>query len=138
MDQDSYLLVMMHRIVNQLDRKTLVQCKLHGLTLGQFGVLEALRNKGDLTVGQVKAAILSSDGTIPVIVKNLENRNLIRKMDDPEDGRKCILTITAEGRKLVDAVYPKSAAVVQAEFAVWSEAEKTQLARLLSKFHREN
>lgn len=137
MDQDSYLLVMMHRIVNQLDRKTLAQCSSHGLTIGQFGVLEALYHKDDLSVGQVKAAILSSDGTIPVIVKNLESRNLIRKAADPDDGRRCILAITPEGRKLVDAVCPKSKAVVQSEFSVWSEAEKKQLAHLLSKFQRE-
>ena len=127
----------MHRIVNQLDRKILARCKLHGLTIGQFGVLEALHSKGDLTVGQVKKAILSSDGTIPVIVKNLESRNLIRKMEDPADGRKCILAITTEGRALVNAVYPESTAVVEAEFSVWSESEKRQLVRLLSKFRRE-
>lgn len=137
MDQDSYLLAMMHRIVNQLDRKTLAQCSSHGLTIGQFGVLETLYHKGDLTVGQVKSAILSSDGTIPVIVKNLESRNLIRKTEDPADGRKRVLAITPEGRRLVDTVSPKNKTVVRSEFSVWNEAEKKQLAQLLSRFQRE-
>ncbi|WP_235899151.1 MarR family transcriptional regulator [Suipraeoptans intestinalis] len=47
------------------------------MTLSQFAVLEALYSKGDLTVGEVREKILSSVGTIPVIVNNLVGRGYV-------------------------------------------------------------
>lgn len=60
----------------------------YNLTLGQFAVLEALYHKGDLTVGQVQRAILSSSGTVPVIVGNLEKRGYLARQTDEADRRR--------------------------------------------------
>ena len=49
------------RIVTDLDRKTRALCQKHGVTFGQFMVLEALYHKGPLSVGEVKESILSTD-----------------------------------------------------------------------------
>ena len=68
---ESNLIISLHRIVTDLDRKTKVLCQKQGLTFGQFMVLEALYHKGPLSVGEVKESILSTDGTIPVIVANM-------------------------------------------------------------------
>lgn len=39
-------LIAMHRIVNELDRRTVAIARKYGLTLPQFAVLEALYHKG--------------------------------------------------------------------------------------------
>ena len=70
------ILIGMHRTANAIDRKTAQIAGAYGLTLGQFSVLEALYHKGDLTVGQVQEAILSTSGTIPVIVGKLEKEGM--------------------------------------------------------------
>ncbi len=131
---DSYLLIYLHRIVNTLDRKTMSICTKHGLTLSQFAVLEALLHKGDLTVGQVKEAILSSDGTIPVVVKNLEKLGYITRLEDPKDKRRSILTLTDAGRMLIEEVYPENREMIRQELSAWTEDEKRQMAALLRKF----
>ena len=64
-------LIAMHRIVNELDRRTAIARK-YGLTLPQFAVLEALYHKGDLSVGELKESVLSTDGTIPVVTRHLK------------------------------------------------------------------
>jgi MarR family 2-MHQ and catechol resistance regulon transcriptional repressor len=131
---DSYFLIYLHRIVNTIDRKTIAICNKYDLTLSQFGVMEALRHKGDLTVGQVKDAILSSDGTIPVVVKNLEKLGYINRSGDPKDKRRSILSLTDSGKALIDEVYPENMEMIHKELSVWSEEEKKQMTSLFQKF----
>ncbi len=131
---DSFLLIYLYRIVNVIDRKTMSICAKHGLTQSQFAVLEALQSKGELTVGEVKDAILSSDGTIPVVVKNLEKLGYIFRKEDPTDKRRSILALTEAGKEIIAEVFPKNMAMIQNELSVWNEREKKQLARLLKKF----
>ena len=133
---DSFLVIYLYRIVNTLERKTIAICTKHGLTASQFAVLEALQHKGDLTVGEVKEAILSSTGTIPVVVKNLEKLGYIYRKTDSADKRRSILSLTDAGRELVEEVFPKNIEMIQQEMSVWNEEEKKQLARLLQKFNR--
>ena len=133
---DSFLVIYLYRIVNALERKTIAICTKHGLTASQFAVLEALQHKGDLTVGEVKEAILSSTGTIPVVVKNLEKLGYIYRKTDSADKRRSILSLTDAGRELVEEVFPKNIEMIQQEMSVWNEEEKKQLARLLQKFNR--
>ncbi|DAB18501.1 TPA: MarR family transcriptional regulator, partial [Candidatus Gastranaerophilales bacterium HUM_19] len=64
-------LVGLHRSVNMLDKLTADLAAKYEVTFSQFMVLEALYSKGDLTVGAVREHILSSVGTISVIVNNL-------------------------------------------------------------------
>ena len=61
MREDSYILIGIHRIVKDLDRETARVSSSYGLTFPQFMVLEALLNKGSLTVGEIKEKILSSN-----------------------------------------------------------------------------
>ena len=84
----------------------------YGLTEAQFGVLEAIYNKGPLSVGEIQEKILSSSGTIPVIIKNLEKRQLLIKEKDKLDKRKFIIRITEDGRKLMDEVFPQNREII--------------------------
>jgi MarR family 2-MHQ and catechol resistance regulon transcriptional repressor len=134
MESENYLLVKMHRIVNLVDRQTAHIAAEYDLTLSQFGVLEALYNLGDLSVGDVKRKILSSNGTIPVVVKNLEKQGLISRKQDPHDRRKSILTLTDKGRKIIAEAYPRNDRMIHEQMAVWSEEDQRQLEKLLAKF----
>jgi MarR family 2-MHQ and catechol resistance regulon transcriptional repressor len=137
MKEDNYILIKMHRILNQIDRETAHIAAKYDLTLSQFGVLEALFHIGDLTVGEVKEKILSSDGTIPVVVKNLEKRGLLFRKQDPGDKRKSILSLTDEGRQVISEAYPANESMIYDKMSVWSQKDKEQLAALLKKFRQE-
>jgi MarR family 2-MHQ and catechol resistance regulon transcriptional repressor len=134
MAKDNYLLIKMHRIINQIDRQTAHIAAEYDLTLSQFGVLEALYHLGDLTVGEVKEKILSSDGTIPVVVRNLEKRGLIVRKKDPRDKRKSILSLTEEGEKVISEAYPANEEMIRDQLSVLTKEEKSQLADILNKF----
>lgn len=131
------ILIGLHRAVNYIDRQSAKLFSGYGLTMGQFAVLEALYHKGDLTVGQVQEKILSSSGTIPLIINNLEKRNLLARLPDPCDKRRCILHITKEGSALLAEVYPQNEAKIIELMKLWSPEEKEQLVYLLKKLGEE-
>lgn len=121
---ESNLIISLHRIVTDLDRKTKVLCQKQGLTFGQFMVLEALYHKGPLSVGEVKESILSTDGTIPVIVANMEKAGLLARKQDEKDRRKSILSLTKKGRDIIREVYPDNAEMIHTAFSVWNDRER--------------
>lgn len=134
MVEDNYILIEMHRMMNRIDRQTAHIAAEYDLTLSQFGVLEALYHVGDLTVGEVKEKILSSDGTIPVVVKNLEKRGMLFRKQDPQDKRKSILSLTEQGRNVISRAYPENEKMIKEQMSVWTVEEKRQISLLLRKF----
>lgn len=124
----------MSRALNKINKATNKIYRKYGLTGAQFAVLEALYHKGDLCVGEVQDKILSTSGTIPVIVKNLENENLLVRKQDDCDKRKFILSITDKGRELMDIVYPENEAVIISMINIWSKEEQKQLLYYMRKF----
>lgn len=133
---DSYILIGVHRLVKDLDRETTRISVAHGLTFPQFMVLEALLHKRCMTVGEIKDIILSSNGTIPVIINNLVKMELVRRGKDPEDHRKSVIELTDQGRELIERVYPENEKMFSQRFSVWTKEEKKELIRLLSKYQK--
>ena len=128
------ILIGMHRAVNAIDRKTARITAAYGLTLGQFAVLEALYHKGDLTVGQVQEAVLSTSGTIPVIVGRLERDGYLTRCQDEGDRRRWMLHLTEPGRELIARVYPENEEMIIRQMDCWTDEEKQMLVSLLQRF----
>ncbi len=126
----------MSRFLNKINRVTGKIHQQYGLTTPQFGVLEALYHKGDLSIGEVQEKILSTGGTMPVIIRNLLREGLITKTKDSKDKRRAILNLTEKGRALMDKVYPKNEALIHSELSIWNEEEKDAILQLLSKTRR--
>lgn len=134
--EDNYILVGTHRMVRDLDRETMRIAMAHGLTFPQFMVLEALLRKDGQSVGEIKEAILSTSGTIPVIINNLVNQGMVRRMEDPADRRRSLVWLTDAGRELIECVYPQNEAMFRERFDVWTQEEKRELIRLLTKYQK--
>ena len=58
-----------------------------GLTISQFGVLEALFHLGPLSQKDIGQKILRSSGNITMVIDNLEKRGLVRRERDRQDRR---------------------------------------------------
>ena len=127
------ILVGLHRNVNFIDKKTSRVVAEHGLTFSQFMVLEALYSKGDMTVGEVRDRILSSIGTIPLIVNNLVKMNYVERLSDEKDRRVCILHLTEEGYDIISKIAPKNEEMIVENMAILDDKEKEELLYLLKK-----
>jgi len=124
----------MSRALNKINKATNKVFSKYGLTSGQFAVLEALYHKGDLSVGEVQEKILTTSGTIPVIVRNLEKEGLLEKDTDEKDKRRFILRITKKGRDLMDLAYPENEAIIVSMINTWSKEEQEQILKYMKKF----
>lgn len=127
------IVIGLHRNANSLDKNTNRIISKKKLSIGQFAVLEALYNKGDMSIGMVRDKILSSVGTIPVIVNNLEKRGYITRREDEKDRRISILSLTSEGREMIRELIPHNTRMIKEYMDVLTEEEKEKLLELLKK-----
>lgn len=76
----------------------------HGLTMWAYSVLLHLDETPIRTQAALAEAIRADKTRIIAVLDDLETRELIRRQPDPEDRRVRLLSLTAEGRRLRDAV----------------------------------
>jgi MarR family 2-MHQ and catechol resistance regulon transcriptional repressor len=108
----------------------------HGLTLAEFGVLEALFHDGPLPVGDVQRRVFVSSGGITYLVDRLEGRGLVERRRHPQDRRARIAALTAEGDALVQRVLPEHTARIKAALSGLGKKEKREALRLLAVLDR--
>lgn len=133
MDIEMKILIALHRTINKIDKKTIKLANNTGLTFGQFMVLEALYSKGDMSIGEVMDKILSSVGTISVIVKNLEKAGYVEKIPYEEDKRVTMLHLTDDGRGVIEKVIPRNNDMIVDSFLMLTDDEKESLLLILKK-----
>jgi MarR family transcriptional regulator, 2-MHQ and catechol-resistance regulon repressor len=107
-----------------------------GLSVTQFGVLEALFHVGPLCQRDLGRKLLKSSGNMTLVVDNLEKRGLVERHREMADRRFLAVVLTAAGRRLMAEIFPRHVAGVAAEFAILTVAEQQELARLCRKLGR--
>lgn len=105
----------------------------HGLSLAEFGALEALYHKGPLLVGELQRAVLKSSGGITYVVDRLQDKGLVKRRPCEEDRRATYAELTSEGRSLIDRIFPLHAESLETAEGGLSESEKRTLIDLLKK-----
>ena len=127
-------LVVFTRAEHTIHRKELKTIKESGLTPAQFGVLEALYNKGDLKICELIEKILTTSGNITVVIKNLEKDGLIQRKPDYNDKRASIISLTDKGKDVIEKILPNHINNIKEIFEVLTDDEKLTLKNILKKF----
>ena len=104
-----------------------------GLTVSQFGVLEAIYHLGPLSQRDLGRKILRSSGNITMVIDNLEKRRLVKRERDLMDRRLLIVHLTGAGRKLICKIFPSHAALITHEFSVLNASDQKILGELCKK-----
>jgi DNA-binding MarR family transcriptional regulator len=92
-------------------------------TVGAAGLsVNALAELSNLTKGQASRA-----------ASTLIERGLVRKEDSPSDGRGVVLTLTAEGRKVCDAVFELVQKRNEEILKLLTTTERKQLASMFDR-----
>ena len=104
-----------------------------GLTISQFGVLEALLHKGDMCQRDVAAKILKSTGNITMVIDNLEKQGLVRRERSLEDRRYCTVLLTEKGRTVIEAAFAEVEAAIVKEMGALTDDEQELLGKLCKK-----
>lgn len=106
---------------------------MQGLTESQFGTLEALYHLGPLCQGEIGEKILKSSGNMTMVVDNLEKRGLVQRERSREDRRQIEVSLTREGRQLIENIFPHHAGAIVQAFGALSAQEQEQLGALCRK-----
>ncbi|MDX2381347.1 MAG: MarR family transcriptional regulator [Acidimicrobiia bacterium] len=124
--------------ISRLDK--LIQPRLdavfadHGLEAWEFDVLATLRRTGEpfrLTAGQLLQSMMLTSGAMTHRIDRLETRGLVRRVDDPADGRVVLVTLTRLGIETVDAALVDHAANELELVSVLAPSDRAQLVGLL-------
>ena len=127
------ILIGLHKNVKELDSRTLAIASNYGLSFSQFMVLEALYSKGILSISEVRDAILSSVGTISMVVNNLEKMGYIKREANPKDKRICLISLTDSGREIIAKIVPENERMINDYMAKLRLGEKEILLSYLKK-----
>jgi len=104
-----------------------------GLTITQFGVLEAIHHIGPLCQGELAEKLLRSGGNLTLVVDNLEKAGYVARERDPADRRFVVVKLTEKGTKFISEIFPRVLSNVTQEMNVLSSTELFDLGRLCKK-----
>jgi homoprotocatechuate degradation regulator HpaR len=91
----------------------------HGLTEQQWRVVRALADSDQIDASELARRSFLLAPSLTRILQFLERQKLVKRTPDRSDQRRSVLTLTAKGRQLFDAVGPDSEdryAEIEAEF----------------------
>lgn len=103
------------------------------LSLSQFQVLEVLYHVGPLCQRDIASKILKSTGNLTMIIDNLEKQKLVRREKDANDRRYYSISLTKQGQKLIEKVFPQHVEILENEMGVLTAKEQEQLGKLTKK-----
>lgn len=108
----------------------------HGLALGEFDVLAALRRAGEpftLTPGVLARTLMLSPAAMTNRLDRLEGAGLVARRLDPGNRRSILVTLTDAGRERVDAAVTDHVATEEALLGALSAADRRRLDDLLRR-----
>lgn len=104
--RDSCLCLHVQRAARALGRRFDEALRPFALTNGQFSLLMSLNRPEPPAMGPVASLLAMDRTTLTAALKPLERRGLVRVSQDPSDRRSRILTLTGEGRNLLERAVP--------------------------------
>lgn len=95
------VLVALRRVIRATDLHSKHLAKTTGLTAPQILLLQAIRNKGEVTIGGLAHEVSLSQATVTSILDRLEKRNLVYRVRSSEDKRKVHAYLTEEATEVL-------------------------------------
>jgi len=109
----------------------------HGLNGASFDVLATIRRSGapyGLSPSDLMASTMVTSGTMTNRIDQLVKAGLVERTSNPQDARSFIISLTSEGRALIDQVLNDHVRTQDQLTAVLTKEDKKSLNLILRKF----
>jgi MarR family transcriptional regulator, 2-MHQ and catechol-resistance regulon repressor len=124
------VLMKAHRAI---ERRAAASISQLGLCLSDFAILEILLHKGPLPVNTIGARIPLTSGSATTAIDRLESRRLVRRQVESGDRRTRVVHLTPEGKRMIEDVFVRHSADIEAATAGLTDKERAAAIRLLRK-----
>lgn len=118
------------RAYDTIDSRLRSALREEGLTVTQLGVLEALMHIGPMVQSELAEKLLTSPSNLTTVLDNLERDGLVRRERSTEDRRQVEVSLSAEGREMIEDVFPRHAERITRLFGSLDPEEQELLGRL--------
>ena len=128
--RDHCLCLYVQRAARALARRFDDAFRPHGITSGQFSLLNALNRSEPVSMGPIAAFLAMDRSTLTANLKPLERQGLVRVEVDPEDRRSRKLSLTDAGRKVLRAtmtIWKREHAALEQELQIDPDALRAGL-----------
>lgn len=95
------VLVALRRVIRATDLHSRHLAKTTGLTAPQILLLQTIRDRGEVTIGELATDISLSQATVTTILDRLEKRGLVYRKRSNEDKRKVHAHLTTEAQEIL-------------------------------------
>src|SRR3954464_14606763 len=132
MTEPCELLSLLNHVQQCMAKEIEEALKEQGLSLAKYNILKELDAEG----GRLPFSILVERlgcvrSNVTGLIDRLQEDQLVRRVDHPEDRRMLFAELTDEGRRIFCAVQPRYDAAIVRLFNVLSEADREKLGQLL-------
>lgn len=100
----------------------------YGVNPTEFMVLELLYNKGAQAIQVIGNKVLLASSSITYVIDQLEKKGFVQRKQYPEDRRVTLVSLTAEGKELMDEIFPQHSSAIQQLFEDLSDKELVKLS----------
>ena len=104
-----------------------------GLTTCQFDIIATLGNTAGLSFRELGSKTLITKGTLTGVVDRMAEKNLVRRIADPDDGRSQIVVLTEQGEALFANVFPRHLQYLNEAFSTLGADEIKQMQQMLHR-----
>lgn len=124
------------RAYDTIDSRLRSALREEGLTPSQLGVLEALMHIGPMVQSELAEKLLTSPSNLTTVIDNLERDGLVERQRNTEDRRQIEVSLTSDGRELIEDVFPRHAQRITRLFGALDPEEQEELGRLCRRLGR--
>ena len=99
-----------------------------GLTLSQLSVLVTVEQYGPLRLGELANREVITPPTVTRLVASLYERELVKRITDPEDARAALIEVADSGKTLLDEIRRERTAFIAQRISRLDPAARAEVA----------
>lgn len=127
------VLVALRRVIRATDLHSKHLAKTTGLTAPQILLLQTIRDKGEVTIGELANKMSLSQATVTTILDRLEKRSLVFRERSTQDKRKVHAHLTDEGVEMLKGAPMPLQEQFARQFSDLHEWEQTMIISSLQR-----